>query len=116
MNKSLKEKSKKIGIISSVFVMIVIYYEMKIFDLLLGIFKIEFLNQKISKVSLKSFMFITKDSNESILIDKMDDLGWKFINLYGRGYLFTKDGEEVVLVKKKHLRYSVYEIQCKNKL
>ncbi|MGM0378404.1 MAG: hypothetical protein ACQEQE_01550 [Bacillota bacterium] len=116
MNKNFKEKSKKIGIIFSVFMMIVIYYEMKIFDLLIGIFKLECLNKKIAKVSLKSFMFITKDMDESILIDKMDDLGWKFINLYGRGYLFTKDGEEVVLVKKKHLRYNVYEIQCKNKL
>ena len=116
MNKDLKEKSKKIGVIFSIFMMVIVYYELKIFDLLIGIFKLECLNKDIAQVSFKSFMFITNDSDESILIDKMEDLGWKFMNLYGRGYLFTKDGDEVVLVKKKQLRYSVYEVQCKSEL
>jgi hypothetical protein len=108
-----KGKFKLAGIMISLTILIVVYYETKILDLLLGIFKIECLKEKISTVSLKSFMFITKDPNEDILVEKMNALGWKFNNNYGRGYLFSKNREEVLLVRKHHLNYYIYEVQGK---
>jgi hypothetical protein len=108
-----KEKFKLVGIMISLTILVVVYYETKILDLLLGIFKVECLKEKISTVSLKSFMFITKDSDAEILIEKMNTLGWKFNNNYGRGFLFSKNREEVLLVRKHHLNYYIYEVQGK---
>jgi hypothetical protein len=108
-----KEKFKLAGILISLTILVVVYYETKMLDLLLGIFKIECLKEKISTVSLKSFMFITKDSDTEVLVEKMNSLGWKFSNNYGRGYLFSKNREEVLLVRKHHLNYYIYEVQGK---
>ncbi len=108
-----KKKFKLAGIIISLTILVVVYYETKMLDLFLGIFKIECLKEKISTVSLKSFMFITKESDPEILIEKMNALGWKFNNSYGRGYLFSKNREEVLLVRKHHLNYYIYEVQGK---
>ena len=108
-----KGKFKLAGIMISLTILVVVYYETKMLDLLLGIFKIECLKEKISTVSLKSFMFITKDPNEDIIVEKMNALGWKFNNNYGRGYLFSKNREEVLLVRKHHLNYYIYEVQGK---
>jgi len=108
-----KEKFKLAGILISLTILVVVFYETKMLDLLLGIFKIECLKEKISTVSLKSFMFITKDPNKEILVEKMNALGWKFNNNYGRGYLFSKNREEVLLVRKHHLNYYIYEVQGK---
>jgi len=108
-----KEKFKLAGILISLTILVVVYYETKMLDLLLGIFKIECLKEKISTVSLKSFMFISKDSDTEVLVEKMNSLGWKFNNNYGRGYLFSKNREEVLLVRKHHLNYYIYEVQGK---
>ena len=111
--KGNKKKFKLAGILISLTILIVVYYETKILDLFLGIFKIECLKEKISTVSLKSYRFITKDSDIELLIEKMSSLGWKFNNSYGRGYLFSKNREEVLLVRKHHLNYYIYEVQGK---
>lgn len=112
--KSNKENFKLAGIIISLTILIIIYYETKMLDLFFGIFKIECLKEKISTVSLKSFMFITKNDDPEILIEKMNSLGWKFNDNYGRGYLFSKNREEVLLVRKHHLNYYIYEVQGKD--
>jgi len=108
-----KDKFKLAGIIVSLTLLMVVYYETKMMDLFLGIFKIECLKEKISTVSLKSFMFITKEEDSELLIQKMNSLGWRFNNNYGRGYLFSKNREEVLLVRKHHLNYYLYEVQGK---
>ena len=104
---------KIIGLIFSVLFLIIIYYETKILDLLLGIFKVEVLKEKIATVSLKSYMFITKDNELDVLIEKMKSLGWEFEDSYGRGLLFSKKREEILLVRKHHLKYYIYEVQGK---
>jgi hypothetical protein len=93
--------------------MFIVYYELKLLDLLIGIFKIEKLNQKIAKVSFKSLMFITKENDDEAFIDEMRRLGWKFKNVYGRGYLFEKSREEVIAVKREHFNYTIYEVSPK---
>lgn len=95
-----------------------IYYDLKYYDLTVGIFYIEFDKRDIVLISKKSLMFVAR-SNESnnIVIDKMQELGWEFIDIYGRGLLFVKNGEEIVLFKKEFFaRYSIYEIEGNSNL
>ncbi len=104
---------KSVGIIASVLLLIIVYYETKLLDLLFGIFKVEILKEDIATISLKSYMFITENDDLSTIVNKMDSLGWKFKDSYGRGYLFSKQREEVLLVRKHQLKYYIYEVQCK---
>lgn len=111
--RSTRKMCKTIGVTFSIILLFVIYYELKILDLLLGIFKLEMVEEKIARISFKSLMFITKEDDDALLIEKMESLGWKFKDNYGRGYLFSKNREEVLIVKKKHFRYNIYEVQGK---
>jgi hypothetical protein len=104
---------KIIGVIFSLLLLVLVYYETKMLDLILGIFKVEVLKEEIAKVSLKSLMFITKSDETDILVQKMNLLGWQFEDSYGRGFLFSKHREEILLVRKHHLKYYIYEIQGK---
>ena len=91
-----------------------IYYDLKYYDLTLGVFYIEFDKKEIVLISKKSLMFVTKfDESNDIVVEEMQELGWKFIDKYGRGLLFVKDGEEIVLFKKDYFgRYSIFEIEA----
>jgi len=119
MSKDTKKALKVIGeilfLIVAVSAMVKIYYELKWMDLTLGIFKIEKEKKKIAKVKCKSLMFITLiGEDEDTFKDEMETYGWSFYSKYGRGYLFARNGEEVLAVRKEHFgRYAVYEIQNK---
>lgn len=113
MTEERKEKFKFFGIIVSFIILIIIYYETKILDLLLGIFKVECLKEKVGTVNLKSYMFITKSDALEDLEEKMTTLGWQFEDQYGRGFLFSKNRQEVLLVRKHYLKYYIYEVQGK---
>ena len=90
----------------------VIYYELKFFDIIIGAFQLEKNDKKVARVSQKSLIFMMKSKDpEEIFLEEMERLGWQYYNTYGRGYLFTKNGEEILATKSNHFgRYSVYEI------
>ncbi|MBN2795188.1 MAG: hypothetical protein JXR88_07265 [Clostridia bacterium] len=92
------------------------YYEAKLMDLTLGIFNIELGQKNIYRVSLKSLMYIMmKDEPDQVFIEEMKKNGWKLTDIYGRGHLFEKNGEEILVIAREHLgRYKVFEIQNKH--
>ena len=104
---------KIIILIASIFLIAFAYYELKYFDIMYGIYQLESENKKIVKVSKKSLIFIMRNKeSEDLFVEEMDRLGWKFYDVYGRGYLFTKKGEEILATQSKRFgRYTVYEIQ-----
>lgn len=92
------------------------YYEAKLLDLTLGIFNLEFGNKPIYRVSCKSLMFIMRnDEPEQLFEEEMKASGWTLTDVYGRGHLFEKNGEEILVIAKEHLgRYKIFEIQNKH--
>jgi len=96
----------------SLIALAIAYYELKLLDISIGIYKLEIEGKKIAKVSKKSLIYIMKSREpRETFMDKMDSLGWKYYDSYGRGYLFTKEGEEILAIKSSYFgRYTVYEI------
>lgn len=90
-----------------------VYYELKFWDLTVGMFKLEKQKKDAVLVSKKSIMLISKGTDkDEEMIEEMADYGFEYVNKYGRGYLFVRDDEEIVLFKKDHFgKYSVYEIE-----
>jgi len=102
-------------VLMSIAVILKVYYELKLLDLVVGIFKLEKDKKDIASVSQKSLMYIVrKGTSDDVFFDKMQDMGWSFVQAYGRGYLFERDGEEVLATKRHHFKYGIYEIQNKD--
>ncbi len=101
-------------VVITILILLKIYYELKLLDLMVGICKLELGGKSIASVSQKSLMYIMRsDDDENIFYAKMNAMGWKLSGIYGRGYLFENRGEEVLVTKRRHFIYSVYEIQGK---
>lgn len=110
-NKWMRRLAKGFMIVLAVAAILKVYYELKLLDLLLGIYKLEGEKKRIARVSFKSLMYIARKSNgDDALIDEMDRIGWNFYNAYGNGYVFSKHGEEILLKKREYPRYVVYEV------
>lgn len=92
------------------------YYEAKLLDLTVGILNLEFGDKNIYRVSCKSLMYIMKNTEpDQVFTEEMKEQGWKLTDIYGRGHLFEKDGEEILVIAREHLgRYKVFEIQNKH--
>ncbi len=92
------------------------YYEAKLMDLTIGVFNLEFGGKNISRVSCKSLMYIMRNSEpDQLFTEEMKTDGWKLTDVYGRGHLFEKNGEEILVIAREHLgRYKVFEIQNKH--
>lgn len=105
----------RIGLILvSIAIILKVYYELKLLDLAMGIFKLEKGKKDIAGVSQKSLMYIVRNgTSDEVFFDKMAEMGWSFVQAYGRGYLFERDGEEVLATKRHHFKYAIYEIQNK---
>lgn len=89
-------------------------YELRWFDVLIGIFKIETRDTKIQSISLKSFAFICKVDNEDAFIQFMAEKDWTYIRRYGRGLLFEKDGYELIVTHNRFFnRYAFFEVSSK---
>lgn len=113
MKKSnLKKGLKFIGIILFLMLMIKVYYELKLIDLIMGIYNIEVKRKKIALISNKTLMFIArKNDADDLLIDEMKKFGWEYVNQFGNGYIFSNSDEEILLKKKNYLiGYTVFEI------
>ncbi len=111
---SLKRVMRIVLILVSIAVIVKVYYELKLIDLAMGICKLEKDKKEIASVSQKSLMYIVrKETQDAVFFDKMAEMGWIFVQVYGRGYLFERNGEEVLATKRYHFKYAVYEIQNK---
>lgn len=113
-SKCIKRVMRIVLILMSIAIILKVYYELKLLDLVVGIFKLEKDKKDIASVSQKSLMYIVrKGTSDEVFFDKMQEMGWTFVQAYGRGYLFERDGEEVLATKRHHFKYSLYEIQNK---
>lgn len=101
-----------IGFIVFFAVAVKVYYELKWYDLLLGITKLNLGGKEIALVSQKTLMFVTKKANaEEALKHVMTKNGWNFVDRFGMGYIFT-NGEEELLLKRRDFSfgYVVFEV------
>ena len=114
-SKSIKRIIRIALILMSIAIILKVYYELKLLDLVVGIFKLEKDKKDIASVSQKSLMYIVrKDTSDDVFFEKMQEMGWTFVQAYGRGYLFERNGEEVLATKRHHFKYGIYEIQNKD--
>jgi len=116
-NKTVWKKILKITVaLAAIASLAKMYYEAKLLDLTIGIFNLEFGDKSIYRVSCKSLMYIMRNSDpDQLFTEEMKENGWKLTDIYGRGHLFERDGEEILVIAREHLgRYKVFEIQNKH--
>jgi len=115
-NDTMKKLIKITIAVTAIATLAKMYYEAKLLDLTIGIFNLEFGGQNISRVSCKSLMYIMKNSEpDQLFTEEMKADGWTLTDVYGRGHLFEKNGEEILVIAREHLgRYKVFEIQNKH--
>lgn len=79
---------------------------------MLGIFEVEKHNKRAALISKKSLTFITRKKDAEIaIIDRMLELGWNYIDVYGNGYVFSNDEEEILLKRTDYaIGYSTFEV------
>lgn len=111
-NKKCFKWIKNLLIVLSLIAIVVAYYELKFFDILIGSYQLEKNNKKIARVSQKALIYIMKSKEtEDVFFDEMKKIGWMYYDTYGRGYIFTKNGEEILVTKSNYFsRYTVFEI------
>ena len=90
----------------------IVYYELKFFDMLLGAYRLETGTNRVARVSQKALIYIMRANQpDEVFFEEMEQLGWTYYDTYGRGYLFTKNGEEILATRSKQFgRYTVFEI------
>ncbi len=105
-----------IGILAFFIVAAKVYYELKWYDLLLGILKIQWSKKPIALVSQKTLMFVTKKENAEVSLKKaMEANGWTFVDRFGMGYIFSNEDEELLLKRRDFsFGYVVFEIYPKD--
>lgn len=94
-------------------VMVKVYCDLKTSRLIQAILDVESGKKKISRVNYKSLMYIMKKgTDEAIFFSEMGKLGWHFVDNYGHGYIFEKDGEELFTYRKCFFNlYDVFSIK-----
>lgn len=108
----LKKALKWITVLIFVLTLLKIYYELRFFDLMLGIYEVERHQKKAALISKKALMFITKKNDADASIkERMHELGWTYVDTYGNGYIFSNDEEEILLRRHDYaIGYSTFEI------
>lgn len=111
-NKKKSSLIKIVGIIAFFAISAKIYYELKWYDLLLGILKIQLGKKPIALVSQKTLMFVAKkEEAEDSLKKAMGLNGWTFVDRFGMGYVFSNEDEELLLKRRDfNFGYVVFEI------
>ena len=111
MNVRTKRCLKVLSVLVTVALIAKTSYELKWFDLLWGIFRLETHPEKVQSVSLKSLAFVTLARHEIAFLHVMSERGWLFVKHYGRGMIFEKEGYEILITKRDFFnRYSFYEV------
>ena len=79
---------------------------------MLGIYDVERRNKRAALISKKALMFITRKSDaEDAIKERMQELGWTYVDTFGNGYIFTNEEEEILLRRKDYgIGYSTFEI------
>lgn len=113
---NVKKIIRVITIIATILTLAKMYYDAKMLDLTIGILNLEFGSKKIARVYCKTLMYITKISDsDELFVNEMNLKGWEQTDIYGRGHLYEKNGEEILIIAKEHFgRYKLYEIQNKH--
>ena len=114
MRRSIKKFFKCVMILVTTALIAKIGYELKWFDVIMGIVKIEAKEKPVQKVSFKALSFISKADHEIDFLIEMKNRGWEFVKHYGRGMIFEKEGYEILISKKVFWgRYAFYEVTTK---
>lgn len=111
-NRNLKKWTWVFLVVSTLLILSYSAYNLKYIDIAAGIFKIEKKKYKLARVSLKSLSYISLAIyGDEPFIEEMKNLGWEYYDKFGRGYLFIKDGEEILATRSVILgRYTVFEV------
>lgn len=101
-----------IGVVAFIIIAAKVYYELKWYDLLIGISKLTFGRKKIALVSQKTLMFVTRKMDADTAIQEiMIKNGWAFVDKFGMGYVFSNEDEELLLKRRDFsFGYVVFEI------
>lgn len=112
VNSRLKSIIKWCAVVIFIVTLLKIYYELRWFDLMLGIYDVERRNKRAALISKKALMFITRKSDaEDAIKERMQELGWTYVDTFGNGYIFTNEEEEILLRRKDYgIGYSTFEI------
>lgn len=108
----IKRAMKWITILFFITTLLKIYYELRLFDLTLGILEVERHNKRAALISKKALMFITrKNDAETAIKDRMKELGWEYVDTFGHGYVFSNEDEEILLKRTDYaIGYSTFEV------
>lgn len=112
MGEKIKKIIRWLTVLFFIVTLLKIYYELRLFDLMLGIYEVERHQKKAALVSKKALMFITKRSEADTAIkERMKELGWDYVDTFGNGYIFSNDEEEILLRRHDYgIGYSTFEI------
>lgn len=113
----VEDRKNKFGIVKWIVGLLVLAviaksaYDLKFFDLLFGICKLENdKGAKVKKISFKTISFITRAGDEEYFIEEMAQRGWVYTARYGKGMIFSKDGLEILMTKLSYFgKYNFYE-------
>lgn len=88
------------------------YVELRLAEVLIGAYRLEREDRPMVRVSKRRLIYMMRSREaESTFFDEMARLGWTYYDKYGRGYLFTKNGEEALATRSSQFgRYVVFEI------
>jgi len=114
--KGIKEKKYKQALVSLIVIISItkVGYELKFFDVLMGMLKLTFSKKPVQRISLKTLSFISHSLNDQVFHIEMQSQGWHFIKQYGKGLIYTKDGYEILISKRIFFnQYSFYEVTTK---
>ncbi len=111
-NIEMKKIWSVIGLIAFFAIACKVYYELKWYDLLLGISKLQSEKRDIVLISQKTLMFVSKGQNaEQALVKVMSKNGWNYVDKFGMGYIFSSGDEELLLKRRDFgFGYVVFEI------
>jgi len=114
----MKENTRKISqiiiIVLTVITVSKIGYELKVFDVTLGMLKLRLFKKPVQKVSFKTLSFISHSLNDQVFHIEMRSRGWRFIKQYGKGMIYEKDGYEILISKRIFFnQFSFYEVATK---
>lgn len=113
----MKKKSSRIGwlliLLLTGMILWNLVYGFKLYEIIAALILLEGKKEKIISLSRKHLFFITR-ANESVdcLIHKMMEFKWQFVAQYGNAFVFTKEGEEIILLRKTFFnRYRVFVLK-----
>jgi hypothetical protein len=102
-----------LGVVALVSSAVYIVLKYNINNIVSGIIRLEGGEDEVIKEKSKDKIFlVTKPEDEDIKIENyLRNFDWDFLESYGRGHIYEKKGEEILVRKKNFLgHYFIYEI------